>query len=77
MNLFADPAMLNHDTPLWVFAAFGLAASTAGGTIIYIALKAAAHDRRLMQEGVQRTGIVTILSRIPMPGGNSGMIMPI
>ena len=63
VNLFADPAMLNQDVPLWVFGAVGLAASVAGGAIIYFARKIAARDRRLMQSGVQLTATVIDIQR--------------
>jgi len=58
INLFADPAALNQDAPLWVFVAVGLAASVAGGAVIYFARKAAMHDRHLIQSGVQLTATV-------------------
>ena len=63
VNLFADPAALNQDAPLWVFVAVGFAASVAGGAIIYFARKAAARDRRLMQSGVQLTATVIDIRR--------------
>lgn len=63
INLFADPNALNEDTPLWVFALAGLAASAAGGAIIYFARAAAARDRRLMQFGIELTATVTDVRR--------------
>ena len=63
VNLFADPAQLNDGTPLWLFAAVGVAASAAGGSIIYFARKTAVRDRRLMQSGVQLTATVIDIRR--------------
>lgn len=63
VNLFADPAALNQDAPLWIFVAAGLASSVAGGAIIYFARKAAARVRRLMQSGVQLTATVIDIRR--------------
>lgn len=63
VNLFADPAALNQDAPLWVFGAVGLASSLAGGAIIYFARKTAGRDRRLMQSGVQLTAAVIDIRR--------------
>jgi hypothetical protein len=63
INLFADPAALNADTPLWVFALAGLAASGFGGFILRRTLIAAARERRLMQSGIQLTATVTDIRR--------------
>lgn len=63
VNLFADPAALNQDAPLWGFGAVGLAASVAGGAIIYFARKIAVRDRRLMQSGVQLPATVIDIRR--------------
>jgi hypothetical protein len=63
VNLFADPEQLDDGTPLWLFAAVGLAASAAGGAIIYFALAAAARDRHLMQSGVELTATVIDIRR--------------
>ena len=63
INLFADPAALNADTPLWVFVLAGLAASGFGGFILRRTLIAAARERRLMQSGIQLTATVTDVRR--------------
>ena len=63
VNLFADPAMLNQDVPLWLFFLLGLVCAGAGGAIIYFARNAAARDRRLMQSGVQLTATVIDIRR--------------
>lgn len=63
INLFADPAALNPDTPLWVFALAGLATSGFGGLILRRTLIAAARERRLMQSGIQLTATVTDIRR--------------
>ena len=63
VNLFADPAMLNQDVPLWLFILLGLVCAGTGGAIIYFARKAAVRDRRLMQFGVQLTATVIDIRR--------------
>ena len=63
INLFADPAALNADTPLWVFVLAGLAASSFGGFILRRTLIAAARERKLMQSGIQLSAIVTDVRR--------------
>jgi hypothetical protein len=63
VNLFVDPAVRNADTPLWVFALAGLAASGFGGFILRRTLIAAARERRLMQSGIPLTAIVTDVRR--------------
>lgn len=63
VTLFLDPALLNDDTPLWIFVLAGLAATAVGGSIIYFAWTTAARDRRLMQTGVQLTATVIDLRR--------------
>lgn len=63
INLFADPNALNPDTPLWVFALAGLAASSFSGFILRRTLAAAARERRLMQFGIELTAIVTDVRR--------------
>ena len=63
INLFADPAALNQDTPLWVFALAGLAACAFGGFILRRTLISAARERRLMQSGIQFTAVVTDIRR--------------
>jgi hypothetical protein len=63
VNLFADPAAINQDTPLWVFFAAGLAASAFGGFILRRTLVASARERRLMQTGVQVPATVTDVKR--------------
>ena len=63
INLFADPATLNQDTPLWVFALAGLAACAFGGFILRRTLIAAARERRLMQSGISLTAVVTDIQR--------------
>jgi Co/Zn/Cd efflux system component len=63
INLFADPAALNQDTPLWVFALAGLVACGFGGFILRRTLAAAARERRLMQSGIQFTAVVTDIRR--------------
>jgi hypothetical protein len=63
INLFADPAALNEDAPLWVFALAGLATSGFGGFILRRALVAAARERRLMQSGIQLAATVTDIRR--------------
>jgi Protein of unknown function (DUF3592) len=63
INLFADPAALNPDTPLWVFALAGLAACAFGGVILRRTLIAAARERRLMQSGIEVPATVTDVRR--------------
>lgn len=63
INLFADPAALNTDTPLWVFALAGFACSGFGGFILRRTLVASARERRLTQFGVQLSATVTDVRR--------------
>jgi hypothetical protein len=63
INLFADPAALNQDVPLWVFALAGLAVSAFGGFILRRTLVALARERRLMETGIQMPATVTDVRR--------------
>ena len=63
INLFADPAALNTDTPLWVFALAGLACSGFGGFILRYTVVAMRRERRLKQSGVTITATVTDVRR--------------
>ena len=63
VNLFADPAALNKDAPLWVFALAGLACSGFGGFVLRRTLVASARERRLTQSGVQLAATVTDIRR--------------
>jgi hypothetical protein len=63
VNLFADPAAINQDVPLWVFFAAGLAASAFGGFILRRTLVSSARERRLMQTGIQVPATVTDVRR--------------
>ena len=63
VNLFADPAALNADTPLWVFTVAGVAACAFGGFILRRTLIASARERRLMQSGIQLMATVIDVRR--------------
>jgi hypothetical protein len=57
VNLFANPNQLEGGSPL-LFAAAGIVATGAGGSIIYFTRRAAARRQRLMQVGVAVTAFV-------------------
>jgi uncharacterized protein DUF3592 len=63
INLFADPAAINKDAPLWVFALVGLTATGFGGFVLRRTLVASARERRLMQTGIEVPATVTDLRR--------------
>jgi Protein of unknown function (DUF3592) len=63
INLFADPAALNTETPLWVFALAGLACSGFGGFIMRRTVVAMRRERRLKQTGVTVIATVTDVHR--------------
>ena len=63
INLFANPAALNQDTPLWVFALAGVAASAFGGFVLRRTLVASARERRLMRTGIEVAATVTDVKR--------------
>jgi hypothetical protein len=63
INLFANPAALNRDTPLWVFALAGLAASAFGGIVLRRTLVASARERRLMRTDIEVAATVTDVKR--------------
>jgi len=61
--LFADPASVNEDVPLWAFTLVGLVACAGGGFVLARARAAAAHDRHLMETGKQLSGTVVEIRR--------------
>jgi hypothetical protein len=63
INLFADPAALNQDAPLWVFVLVGLACSAFGGFILRRALIGSAREKRLLQAGIELSATVTDVRR--------------
>jgi Co/Zn/Cd efflux system component len=63
INLFADPAALNTDTPLWLFALAGLACCGFGAFILRRSVVAMRRERRLRQAGIPVTAIVTDVRR--------------
>jgi hypothetical protein len=63
INLFADPAALNQDAPLWVFALVGLACSGFGGFILRWTLIGSAREKRLLQAGIEKPATVTDVRR--------------
>ena len=56
---FATAPATSDAPPLWAFAAIGVAAAAAGGAIIYLARRAEARDRRLMEGGIRLTATIT------------------
>jgi hypothetical protein len=63
VNLFADPAALNQDAPLWVFALAGLASCGFGGFILRRTLIGSAREKRLLQAGIELPATVTDVRR--------------
>ena len=60
VNLFADPAMLNQDAPLWLFFLLGLVCTGLAGLA---SILPAVRNQRLMQSGVQITATVIDIRR--------------